>query len=116
MPQGQQTTSLHKCTLFWGFLGTSVFSKVRMLTAKKGNSSFKDVGWAEGSPKRSLHLRKSEASKPLTHSSRKSGRKGERNRKKQILNRSLCETRREGRERKGHSTRGCGQRGLPWEL
>lgn len=71
MPQGQQTTSLHKCTLFWGFLGTGVFSKVGMITAKKGNSSFKDVGPAEGSPKRSLHLRKSEASKPLTHSSEK---------------------------------------------
>lgn len=65
--------TLHKCTLFWGFLGTGVFSKVRMITAKEGNSSFKDVGQAEGSPKRSLHLRKSEASKPLTHSSRKSG-------------------------------------------
>lgn len=50
-----------------------------MITAK-GNSCFKDVGRVEGSPKRSLHLRKSEASKPLTHSSRKSGRKEERNR------------------------------------
>lgn len=42
--------TLHKCTLFWGFLGTGVFSKVRMITARKGNSSFKDVGAGGGVP------------------------------------------------------------------